>query len=87
MVNIENIVARDGYLVDKSTGEKVIFYECDPQKNTECDKSLCRAILDEDDGDFGFCAKTPDSTFRKDGGRAFYAVLKENTYWGREYVD
>lgn len=87
MVNIENIVARDGYLVDKSTGEKVIFYECDPQKNTECDQSLCRTALDEDDGDFGFCAKTPNPTFRKDGSRAFYAVLKENTYWGREYVD
>lgn len=87
MVNIENIVARNGYLVDKSTGEKVIFYECDPQKNTECDKSLCRATLDEDDSDFGFCAKTPNPAFCKDGGRAFYAVLKENTYWGREYVD
>lgn len=32
MVNMENIVARDGYLVDGVTGEKVVFYECDPNK-------------------------------------------------------
>lgn len=87
MVSIENIIARDGYLVDGSTGNKVVFYECDPQKNTECDKSLCRAMLAEDDGDFGFCAKTPNPLFRKEGGRAFYAVLKDGTYWGREYID
>ena len=86
-MNIEKIVARNGYLVDADTGEKVLFYECDPQKNTECDKSLCRANLAEDDGDFGFCAKTINPVFRKDGGRSFYAVLKEDTYWGREYVD
>lgn len=49
-MNIEKIVARNGYLVDADTGEKVLFYECDPQKNTECDKSLCRANLAEDDG-------------------------------------
>ena len=76
-MNIKNIVAQNGYLVDTDTGEKVL----------ECDKSICRANLSEDDGDFGFCAKTINPAFRKDGGRSFYAVLKEDTYWGREYVD
>lgn len=32
MVRLEDIIARDGYLVDSATGEKVIFYECDPEK-------------------------------------------------------
>jgi len=87
VVYLENIVARDGYLVDSVTGDKVVFYECDPNKNKECSKILCRASMPEDDGDFGFCAKTPNPAYRKDGGRAFYAVLKEDTYWGREYID
>ena len=43
MVNMENIVARDGYLVDSVTGEKVVFYECDPNKNTECNRDICRS--------------------------------------------
>ena len=32
MVDINNIVSRGGYLVDGATGEKVLFYECDPEK-------------------------------------------------------
>lgn len=88
MVKLENIVEKDGYLVDKTTGEKVVFYECDPNKNTECDKRMCRALMSkEDEGSFGFCAKTPNPAFRKAGGRAFYSVLKEGTYWGREYIN
>ena len=45
MVNLKDIVARGGYLVDGATGEKVIFYDCDPAKNTVCDKQICRAAL------------------------------------------
>lgn len=30
----------------------------------------------EDEGGFGFCSKTLDPRFRKDGGKAWYAVLK-----------
>lgn len=38
----ENIVADGSYLIDSETGEKVVFYECDPQKNCECaDKGMC----------------------------------------------
>lgn len=87
MTKLENIIPRDGYLVDKTTGQKVVFYECDPKKNTECDKRLCRLDGTEDDSGFGLCAKTVNPAFRKDGGRSFYAVLKEDTYWGREYID
>ena len=82
----ENIIEQNGYLVDSTTGKKVVFYECDPQKNIECDKALCRANIEEGDSGFGFCAKTTNPAFRKDGGRMFYAVMKEDTYWGREYI-
>ena len=42
MTSAEKIVPQNGYLVDADTGEKVVFYECDPRKNTECDKRMCR---------------------------------------------
>lgn len=92
MIDIDNIVARDGYLVDGATGARVLFYECDPSKNTECRKDICRADLDEDESGFGFCSKTLDRRFRMDGGKAWYAVLKQSDdggepYWGREYVE
>lgn len=87
---MNDIIAKDGYLVYGSTGEKVIFYECDPAKNFECDKTLCRMNMDEDH-EFGFCTKTIDPRFRKDGGKVWYAVLKNDgesePYWGREYVE
>ena len=34
MTSAEKIVPQNGYLVDADTGEKVVFYECDPSKNT-----------------------------------------------------
>ena len=47
---------------------------------------------DENDGGFGFCAKTLNPAYMKDGGRAWYAVLKTpddggEPYWGREYLE
>lgn len=92
MVNVNNIVARNGYLVDSTTGQKVLFYECDPAKNTECDRKICRTVEAEDEGGFGFCSKTVNPQFRKVGGKAWYAVLKTpddggEPYWGREYVE
>lgn len=92
MVDINNIVSRGGYLVDGAIGEKVLFYECDPRKNTECNREMCRGGGAEDEGGFGFCSKTLDPRFRKDGGKAWYAVLKTSEdggepYWGREYVE
>ena len=73
MVDINNIVSRGGYLVDGVTGEKVLFYECDPRKNTECNREMCRGDGAEDEGGFGFCSKTLDPRFRKDGGKAWCA--------------
>lgn len=91
MVNINNIMSDGMYLIDGTTDEKVIFYECDPAKNFECDKALCRVDGNEDEGGFGFCAKTIDPRFRKDNGKAWYAVLKTpaegEPYWGREYIE
>lgn len=91
MISPENIIERWGYLVDRETGNKVVFYECDPAKNTECAKTMCRAEMAEDEGGFGFCAKTFNPAFRKEGGKAWYAVLKtpdeSEPYWGREYIE
>lgn len=87
---IGEIICENGYLVYAGTHEKVVFYECDPEKNTECDKRLCRLEADEDEGGFGFCAKTVNPAFRKLGGASWYAVLKTpedgEPYWGREYI-
>lgn len=92
MTDINNIVPRNGYLVDSVTGEKILFYECDPVKNTDCERKMCRSGEQEDEGSFGFCSKTLDPRFHKDGGKVWYAVLKTPTdggepYWGREYVE
>lgn len=90
MINMENIVAQNGYLVNGATGEKIIWYECDPAKNTECAHKICRAASKEDH-DFGFCSKTANPAFRKDGSKAWYAVMKSaegsEPYWGREYIE
>lgn len=88
MVKLDAIIEKDGYLVDGETGKKVVWYECDPAKNTECAHALCRnENCLESEGQFGLCSKTSNPAFRKDGGRAFYAVLKDGTYWGREYIE
>lgn len=88
----QNIIVKDGMLVDELTGNPVIWYECDPSKNNECDKSICRSILAGEDHDFGFCAKTNNKKYRKDGSRSWIAVLKTSKdggepYWGRQYIE
>lgn len=87
---MSEIVASGGYLVYEETGEKVVFYECDPAKNIKCDKTFCRLIRSEDQ-DIGFCAKTTNPKYRKDGGKKWYAVWKRDEdgepYWGREYIE
>lgn len=86
---MESVIAKDGCLVYEATGERVVFYECDPVKNVNCPKTMCR-LVESEDHEFGFCAKTTDPAFRKDGGRAFYSVVKPDgqggIYWGREYI-
>ena len=81
----------NGLLVLAVTHERVVCYECDPSKNTECSKTMCRAEQEEDEGSFGFCAKTTEPKFRKEGGRSWYAVQKTpedgESYWGREYIE
>lgn len=86
------LVSVDGYLVNAETGERIIWYECDPNKNTDCGKSICRNLNTGEDHDFGFCSKTPNPEFRVDGTKAWYAVLKNSPdggepYWGREYIE
>lgn len=89
-----DIIERDGYLVDRATGDKVVFYECDPAKNTVCTKQCCGPLLrDATETDaLGFCSKTIQPEFQKDGGRKWYAVKKASPdggedYWGRDYIE
>lgn len=87
------IIPMGRYLVYADTEEKVVFYECDPNRNTECDHRLCRSTCsEEDEGNFGFCSKTINPAFAKAGGRKWFAVLKPDAnggeaYWGREYIE
>ena len=76
----------DGYIIDGDTGERVVFYECDPAKNFLCDKRMCRAAAGEGEGAVGFCSCTPEPAFRKEGGRAFYKRWN-GEYYGREYIE
>lgn len=76
-----------GYLYDKRTNERVIFYECDPTKNFLCRKVMCRGCAGgEDEGELGFCSSTPEECFRKEDGRAFYKRWN-GEYYGREYIE
>lgn len=90
-MDIDDIKQSGNYLVDGTTGEKIVFYECDPAKNMECKTRICRAEDKETDGGLGFCSKTINPLYRKDGGKAWYAVLKTpdegEPYWGREYIE
>lgn len=90
MADLANIIVENGYLVNGDTKEKIVWYECDPTKNTECDKTMCRANYNVDDASYGFCAKTSNKKYAKNGGKAWYAVLKTpeygEPYWGREYI-
>lgn len=77
----------DGYLVNGS-GEKIVFFVCDPAKNFLCDKTMCRAAAGcEDEGEIGFCSSTPEPAFRKEGTRPFYKRLNSDGYFGREYIE
>lgn len=77
---------QNNYLVEDETGRRVIFYECDPNKNKECDKRFCRL-----EGENGFCSKTTNPEYAKTNSRSWYAVKKYpddgEPYWGREYID
>ena len=78
----------EGYLCDPKTGERVVFYTCDPAKNFLCDKAMCRASRGcEEEGELGFCSSTPEPAFRKDGTRPFYKRLNSDGYYGREYIE
>ena len=69
MIDVKKIDTKtsDGYLVSSETGERIVFYQCDPEKNTECEKRACKNL---------FCSKTTDPRFKKDDGHAFYASFK-----------
>ena len=77
------LIEKDNYLVYSDTGEK-----CDPEKNKECMKGLCRY---SDLEGLGFCGKTTNPNYRKEGGKAWHCVKKfpdaGEPYWGREYID
>lgn len=78
----------EGYLCNKETGERVVFYACDPAKNFLCCKGMCRGEPDtENEAEFGFCASTPEPAFKADGAKPFYKRLNADGYFGREYIE
>lgn len=84
------LAVRDNYIrTNPATGAMA---EIKKSHNWEKPKRHALTNGAEDEGSFGFCSKTLDLRFRKDGGRAWYAVLKTSEdggepYWGREYVE
>lgn len=74
----------EGYLVDAASGERVVFYTCDPKKNPDCNKSMCRANIPEN---MGFCSSSMNPEHRAEGTRPFYKKLNDEGYFGREYVE
>lgn len=77
----------EGYLVDRATQERVLFYECDPLKNVLCTKTICRGCSGLGDAEVGFCSSTPEPAFAKDGSKPFYKRLNADGYFGREYPE
>lgn len=74
----------EGYLVDSATGERIVFYTCDPSKNTECDKTVCR---NENPEGVGFCSSTTEREYQAEGTRPFYKRLNDEGYFCREYIE
>lgn len=87
MVDVSKVsMNEDGYLIDEK-GNRVVFYVCDPDKNQECPKTMCRyAAGNENEALFGMCATTPIAAYRKADTKAFYKKLNEDGYFGREYI-
>lgn len=78
----------EGYICNPDSGERVVFFTCDPAKNCLCDKTMCRAKCGaEDEGEIGFCSSTPEPAFQKDGTKPFWKKLNEAGYFGREYIE
>jgi hypothetical protein len=59
----------EGYLANADTGEKVIFYDCDPEKHQTCGKRDCKPLGYHGPG---ACDMTKFREYKADGGRAFY---------------
>ena len=78
----------NGYACDIS-GERIIYYDCDPDKNKECKKVWCafRGILP---WKRGTCDKTTDKAARRAGTKPFYIKLGkrgDRVVFGREYIE
>lgn len=78
------VTDEEGYLVDAVTRERIVFYVCDPDKNTECEKANCRIASSEE---FGFCSSTTERAYQAAGTRPFYKRLNGQGYYGREYIE
>lgn len=69
----------DGYICDEH-GSRKVFYPCDPEKNTTCNKRSC--AYRRSDGD---CSITRDRAAARDGAKPFYIKLQRDTFV-REYI-
>jgi hypothetical protein len=62
--------SKERFITDADTGEKIVFYECDPEKNKDCGKLICKHSGLKPQ--FGICDITNKAEYRADEGRAFY---------------
>lgn len=74
--------------MDPETGRRVVFYLCDPSKNTLCDHAMCRHPHErEDDAEIGFCVATPIRAFRRTGTGPFFFRLNSRGQYVQEWEE
>lgn len=59
---------KEGFIINTKTGDRLVFYDCDPNKNVLCPKTMCG--LTNADG-FG-CTRTCEPLFAKEGGDHYH---------------
>lgn len=79
-------IGADRFLVDTETGKKIVFYQCDPEKNQHCRKSGCKSLGRGDD--MIGCDITTDPEARAAGSQAFYlyCIPGSSVEWSRVYI-
>ena len=77
-------ISKEGYIVHADTGEKVVHYECDPLKNSDCRKTNCKPLGRGDQR----CNITLNSEARATGGKSFYirSIPGARVEFEREYI-
>ena len=78
----------DGYACG-ADGKRVVFYDCDPQKNIGCKKTMC-AFGGDWQWKRGHCDKTTEKDASRDGSKPFYIKQEKKgarVVFVREYIE